>query len=327
MRVLEIISGFAVEGPLGGIERFGIELAKAVDPTVVTPIVCGLWAYDTPYEYGWVDHLRERGIEAFIPADWNESAPYAAFWNAYRAMHQNPQPVDIIHSHCQFGDAIALLLARRWGAKKVVRTVHNEKEWGKRPLRKHIFTDRLFPRWFDAEIGINKMVCEQLDGRPWSTTPSTCIYNALNIGRFAHVTVNRAEKLQELGLPPDAQIVGTIGRLTAQKAIDLLLSAADLTLPAMPHCHFVVVGTGDLEAELHAQAAQLPYADNIHFLGARNDVEQLLHCFDLFVNSSRWEGLPTTIMESMASRTPVVATDVGGTAELVNNETGFCRRC
>ena len=66
--VLEIISGFAVEGPLGGIERFCMSLSKSLMELSVTPILCGLWAYDTPFEYGWVDSMKQVGIQAFIAA-------------------------------------------------------------------------------------------------------------------------------------------------------------------------------------------------------------------------------------------------------------------
>ena len=62
IRVLEIISGFAVEGPLGGIERFGIELSQALNPEIVEPILCGLWAYDVPYERDWVRSLADKGV-------------------------------------------------------------------------------------------------------------------------------------------------------------------------------------------------------------------------------------------------------------------------
>ena len=61
IRVLQLLSGFAIEGPLGGLERFGVALAEALDQTHFEPIVCGLWAFDTPTEAGWRDYLRERG--------------------------------------------------------------------------------------------------------------------------------------------------------------------------------------------------------------------------------------------------------------------------
>ncbi|MFW6116573.1 MAG: glycosyltransferase, partial [bacterium] len=142
-RVLQIISGFAVEGPLGGIERFGIELSRNLDSSRFEPILCGLWRYHVPYEQHWVDRLREAGFDAFFAADWNDEHPYRSFFLAWRGVlqHLNSQSVDIVHSHCQFGDLVAILTARPLHAKTILRTVHNEKEWPKRPWRRWLLTN------------------------------------------------------------------------------------------------------------------------------------------------------------------------------------------
>jgi hypothetical protein len=165
IRVLEIISGFAVEGPLGGIERFGIDLCRALDRTRLEPIACGLWSYGTPLEWRWVNQLVGEGIEAFIAATWAEDAPYRSFWRALRGIRTAlaGQRVDIIHSHCQFGDVAALLLRRALGAQVVMRTVHNEREWVKRPLRRLVLTNWLYPLAFDAEIGVSQGVVDNLN--------------------------------------------------------------------------------------------------------------------------------------------------------------------
>ena len=84
IKVLQIISGFAIEGPLGGIERFGMSLSKNLKNSPITPILCGLWAYDTPYEYRWVDSMRKLDIHAFIATDWDEEAPYRIFQRAIK---------------------------------------------------------------------------------------------------------------------------------------------------------------------------------------------------------------------------------------------------
>lgn len=324
IRVLEIISGFAVEGPLGGIERFGIELAKQLNGGDIQPIVCGLWLYDTPFEEAWIEHLQERGIEAFAPARWREETPYGSFVDVLKGIapydHIN---ADIIHSHCQFGDAAAVLWKRRFNAKHLIRTVHNEKEWPRRPLRRLLFTKGVAPLLFKQEISIADQVKQNLDNRPIARLlrrNAPLIHNALNLSRFDSVQVNRAQKLEELGLPADAVVIGTVGRLHPQKGYDLLLKSAEIFLATDPKRHLIIVGMGYLENELRQQANDSAVGSRIHFIGTRDDVEELLAIYDLFVNSSHWEGLPTAIMESMAARTPVVATDVGGTWELIEDQ-------
>lgn len=323
-RVLEIISGFAVEGPLGGIERFGIELAQRLDRTQVEPIVYGLWSYEAPYEERWLRKLRESGIEAFMPAVWSEEAPYRAFVRTVREArrHLRGQRVDIIHSHCQFGDVAALLLRRQLGATALVRTVHNEREWGRRPGRRLLLTNLLFPIVFDAELAVSQKVVDNLQGRPLSRLlrrPVHKAYNSLNFARIEQVSVDRAAKKQSLGIPPDASVVGTIGRLMPQKGYHVLLKAAEIVLARRPETYFLIIGRGELEEELRELAAALNIEHRVIFTGPRTDIEELLPIMDLFANSSLWEGLPTAILESMAARVPVIATRVSGNTELIED--------
>lgn len=327
IRVLEIISGFAVEGPLGGIERFGIELAQAFDRSQIEPIVCGMWAYGTAYEYEWVSRLQQLGIDAFIAADWQESAPYKSFARVYKNLASYVDQADIIHSHCQFGDVLALLYRRRLQAKALVRTVHNEKEWGKRPLRRFMLTNLLYPLTFDLELGVAQQVVDNLNERPvarWQGKTAVKSYNALNQERFAAKNIDMMKKKTELGLAPSARIVGTVGRLSTQKGYRYLLQAAAQLIDEFSDVSFLIVGDGELRDDLIAQTHHLGLENRVLFTGPRPDVEELLPIMELFVNSSLWEGLPTVIMESMAARVPVVATAVGGNAELIeDNVTGW----
>ena len=323
IRVLEIISGFAVEGPLGGIERFGIELARSFDRAQIEPILCGMWAYGTPYEYEWVSRLQTEGIHSFIVDDWQESSPYRSFVQVNKKLASLVNKVDIIHSHCQFGDVLALLNYRRLQAKAIVRTVHNEKEWGKRPLRRLLLTNILYPFTFDLEMGVAQQVIEKLNQRPiaqWLKKESIKSYNALNFHRFTGLNIDVVAKKMSLGLETSARVIGTVGRLSPQKGYSYLLDAAAQIVTDFPDAVFVIVGNGELRTQLEDQAERLGLQNHVKFLGARSDVEELLSIMDVFVNSSQWEGLPTVIMESMAAKVPVVATDVGGNSELIQDK-------
>ena len=327
IKVLEIISGFAVEGPLGGIERFGIELARTFDRKLIEPIVCGMWAYGTPYEYEWVARLEQEGIRAFIADEWQESSPYKSFIRVNQKLSLLIPQVDIIHSHCQFGDVLALVNRRHLQAEAVVRTVHNEKEWEKRPFRRLLLTNALYPFKFDLELGVAQQVVDNLDQRPvarWLKKKSVKSYNALNVQRFQDPQIDNNVKKASLGFDPTARIVGTVGRLSPQKGYTYLLDAVAQLIPDFPDVVFMIVGDGELRSELENKAERLGLGNRILFTGSRSDVEELMAVMDLFINSSLWEGLPTVIMESMAAKVPVVATDVGGNGELIeNNVTGW----
>jgi len=122
------------------------------------------------------------------------------------------------------------------------------------------------------------------------------------------------------GGSPDRPLVFTAARLSPEKAIDVLVSAA----PLVPEAMFIIAGEGPERAALEARAEALGVARRVRLLGARHDVAQLLAACDLFVLPSRFEGLPISVLEAMAAAKPVVATRIGGTDEaVVDGETGI----
>ncbi len=112
--------------------------------------------------------------------------------------------------------------------------------------------------------------------------------------------------------------------MTEQKGYVYLLQAMPLILQQIPDAELVLIGDGEECSHLKNQAVQLGIGNHVHFLGRRNDIPQLLSEMDVFVLPSLWEGLPTVILESMIAGTPVVATDIPGTQELVQDgESGW----
>src|SRR5262245_5595538 len=127
-----------------------------------------------------------------------------------------------------------------------------------------------------------------------------------------------------LGLPPGARVVGAVSRLAWKKGIRFLIQATPRLIEAVPETRVAIAGDGPLRAELEAEAAALGVADRVLFLGSRDDTIDLLAAFDVFVLPSVVEGMSNALIEAMAARRAVVATDVGGNAEVVvDGETGF----
>ncbi|MCB0188482.1 MAG: glycosyltransferase, partial [Caldilineaceae bacterium] len=325
IHVLQLLSGLAVEGPLGGVARFGIELSHHLNPDLVRVTLCGLWDYHTGYEARWQQELTAQGIPTVIAAPWNETSPYRSCVTALTgARSQLNGPFDLIHSHGEFADLAAIALRRRYGAQALVRTVHNEREWSKRPLFGAFFTNLLYPFAFRRELGVAQTVVDNLNRRPLARLTNhhaQVAYNALNVQRFAAQPAN--VERSAINIPRDAYVVGSVGRLRPQKGYHIWLAAAAQARAAVPNVHFVLIGEGELRPQLEAQARELGIDDVVTFLGPRHDVEALYPLMDLFVSSSLWEGLPTVILEAMAARRPVVGTAVAGTRELVvDGQTG-----
>ncbi len=137
--------------------------------------------------------------------------------------------------------------------------------------------------------------------------------NGLDAGAVARGSAVRDRVRAVLGAPPGALVWLAAGRLAAQKDHATLLGA----LAARPGERLWIAGEGPLRAELERRAADLGVADRVALLGLRDDLPDLLAGCDALALSSAWEGLPNVVLEAMAAARLVVATRVGGVAELV----------
>jgi glycosyltransferase involved in cell wall biosynthesis len=123
----------------------------------------------------------------------------------------------------------------------------------------------------------------------------------------------------EFGLGPDEIAIGAVGRLEPQKRFDLLLEAFAVVHARRPNTRLFIVGDGSQRDPLAQQIQALRLTESCTLVGHTNDVRPSHHAFDLFVQSSDYEGTPNAVLEAMALETPIVATDAGGTAELVHD--------
>lgn len=326
MHVLHLIDGFATDGHSGGASLFAIQLARCLKRSGIKVTVYGLWCYDTPTEHRWRSQLAQEGIVTRCllhpkgAIGWRMLQATALLHNA-----QQTNAPTIINSHFERGDVLAT--AVKWLNQRhriyTVRTMHTDQQWQTRRWAGKLM-EYTWPWAFDAEIAISQATQHRMNMRPMArlrNRHATVIYNGIT-----------NELMQRLSAPPRAHSTipaiparcAIIGRLEAQKGHRYLLEAiarlAKTDLPA----EFWIIGTGELEHELRQQAHHLDITDRVQFLGGRNDVPELLSSIDLLISASLWEGFPTVVLEAMAARVPVIATDVSGSNELVvPHETGF----
>lgn len=120
-----------------------------------------------------------------------------------------------------------------------------------------------------------------------------------------------------LSIPPDAHVVSTVGRLTAIKQHRLFLQTARLIADEDPAALFLVIGDGELREDLEDNARQLGLAGSVRFLGWRRDLATVYGATDVFLLTSRNEGTPVALIESLAAGVPGVSTDVGGVRDVL----------
>lgn len=228
------------------------------------------------------------------------------------------QKIDVIHSH-KYKTTFYALLARRGTGCRVVTTYHN---WlgDTLPLRLYAALDKRLARFCDAAVGVSEPVTQELR-RYVPTARAHYIGNGVDTDVFRR-SLPLPDAKRALGLPENSQVLGFVGRLSAQKGISYLLRALATTEPAdRADTHIVIVGDGEQRAPLTEEARALGLAERTHFLGTRHDTPGIYSAFDVFVLPSEVEAFPMVVLEAMSCEAPVVATDVGDVARIVDNGT------
>jgi glycosyltransferase involved in cell wall biosynthesis len=323
LHILQIISGLDIGGYHGGAERFGAELALQLARRQRVEL-CAFWQHGTAMEQSWVQKLRKAGLTVYFAARWEGANNLRGFGRGLRSLNMRyPKgSLDISHSHYQLGSICAASLKMQGICRAAIRTAHIGREWGdglSSFVGRQFFTNWIFPLLLDREVGVSRAVLVGLMRRPGtylSRKKPQLLYNAICLEDFraaAQSEIRRIESMPSLR----GRVIGSVGRMTAQKDFKTLIRAIGLALPQVPSLKLILVGDGELRPQLEALASELGISRQIHFLGARMDMAALYQHMELFVLPSRWEGLPTVLLESMAAGVPVIATAIPGTDELV----------
>ncbi len=236
---------------------------------------------------------------------------------------EEEQP-DVVHTHNPKPGVYGRIAARLSGVPHVVNTVHGLYATPDDGLRRRAIVyglEAIASRFSDLELVQNIEDAELMRRTPLAPSDNVVhLGNGISVERFSpdRNGEKRAKIRRELGIADDAVIVGSVGRLVAEKGFVELFEASRLI--DQPH-ELVVIGPDD---EVKADALPQSILDEaresgVRFLGHRSDIEELLPAFDLFVLASYREGVPRAAMEAAACGLPVVATDIRGCRQIVDN--------
>lgn len=290
----------------------------------------------------WCEALNGAGFECYILCIIEKSGPYVAElevlgikilelpqleWNTFQFMHRLSEIVrmlriDVVHSQCAWSLPQQALASRLGGAKGFVLTVHNTYTHGTflQSFRRKILLRCIQP-FLDKIIGVSDAVTDHT--RDWLGIKSALIitiHNGIFCERFDLPDIqNKEAARRKLGIPESGPLAITVAALSEQKDHLTLLKSASILHQRIPALKFILVGDGDLKSELKKYCSDNELEKIVFFLGKRTDVPQLLQVSDLFVLSSKWEGLGLVFAEAQAAGLPVVGTRVTGIPEVVQD--------
>ncbi|MCU1385638.1 MAG: epsD 3 [Acidobacteria bacterium] len=312
VRVLELRS---VRGTGGGPEKTILLGSARTDPQRFAITVC---------------YLRDRRDPIFnvdrqasaLPLDYIEIVEAHSFdWSVFRRLRRvvRERGIDIIHAHDYKANLLAWLVAR---VEPVVpmSTAHGWTGHSGRERFLYYPLDKLLLSRFPRVIGVSSDVRRELTRHGAAPERVVTVLNGIDHTAFGRDHSRQRQVRQALGLADGDLAIGAVGRLEPQKRFDLLLEAFAELRAANRRVVLFVVGDGSAKDALAADVARLGLGNVCRLLGHRTDVVSLHHAFDLFVQSSDYEGTPNAVLEAMALETPIVATAAGGTAEILRDQ-------
>jgi glycosyltransferase involved in cell wall biosynthesis len=271
------------------------------------------------------DFLKLKDVNCyflpFLHRPINPILDIMAFIHIYFILKRNK--FSIVHTHSSKAGIMGRWAARLAGVPVIIHTVHG---WSfneyQHPVRKRLFmffekvTARITSRIIcvsqtDLKIGLKCNIAE--------ADKFELIKYGISIPEFRRPLADPLKKKRDLGIQNDDFVVGMISCLKPQKSPLDYVKAMARIYEKNPLVNFLLVGDGVLRHECENLIKDMAMKERFIFVGWRRDISEILDIMDVAVLTSKWEGMPISVIEALCKGCPVVATGVGGTPELIKN--------
>ncbi|GEN50384.1 glycosyltransferase [Alkalibacterium pelagium] len=308
----------------GGVRRHVMDLINGLDTDRFTLTLVYGNRVDAPFSKN-MNKLKEKAVLIHLPSltrEINIKEDMRALTTLKKIIKLNNP--DIVHCHSSKAGVVGRLAAKSSGVRKVFYTPHaysfQNDSFSQSKKRLFITIERLLSRrsttytFNVSQQERSEAIRRKIDRE----NKFKVVYNGIPM-------VDLPDKYQlktELGLTPDTYIIGNNGRLSYQKDPLRFLMIADKVISRNSNIHFVWAGDGPLNDECREYIRAHQLEDNVHLLGFRDDAELIVSAYDLFLITSRHEGLPYSLIEAMRASVPIIGFRDSGIDEIVTEENG-----
>jgi sugar transferase (PEP-CTERM/EpsH1 system associated) len=306
LRILHVISYMGRGGAEMGILKLVAGLGEGFEQRI-----CTTRGYDAAFVK--TSFSEEKMFVAGV-ADLNLQFPLFRLAGIMRQYRPH-----IVHTR-NWGAIEAVAAARVAGVPVVIHSEHGYEidMFAGLPMRRRLFRRAAYAM-ADAVFALTGELRDYHARQAWITPERIgVIYNGVDTERFAPNSETRAAMRRELGLPEGSFVIGSVGRLVQIKDHQTLLKAAALLSANGIDVRVLLVGSGPERERLQNQAIG-PLESRLCFAGDSSRIPEMLNAMDVFVLPSLGEGMSNTLLEAMACGLPVLATNVGGNPEIVEN--------
>lgn len=305
--VLDLRDSPWVDGP----GRTILDCAETIDTSRVR-IIIGAFDGGSPDRRAYEEEARRRGLEVARIRE-RRSVDPGVFRQVFDICRSTR--ADVIHAHDLRSNVVGYVCARRMGLA-FVSTAHG---WIANNFkgRIQVALDKVIMRQADHIISVSEETRSRL-GTWASPERCTVIPNAVRAERYLPRRGPGAFRASH-GVADDELLIANIGRLSPEKGQAAFLAAALEIVRWHRNIQFVLFGLGPDQVELERFVTRNGLGPHVIFAGYRSDMDVIYNELDLVVQSSTTEGMPNVVIEALLMEVPIIATDVGGTREVLNH--------